>query len=128
MKKAFRDTYQLFLNYPIMLEAFDFELPPFDINGETAIKSFWHLENGNKVPTKNLEEVRRALAGKKSLNLQIKMWAEGMGKEFSILEIKDYIRELNLKEWVFVAVKNQAIKLIRQNPKDVLIELLVENL
>ena len=110
-----------------MLEAFDFELPTFGAGGETAIKSFWNLENGIKVPTRNLEEVRRALAGKKSLNLQIKMWAEGLGREFSISEIKEYIKELNLPEWVFTATINQAIKLIKKDHNDVMIELLIES-
>jgi len=126
MKKAFRKVYNLYLNQPIMIEAYPHELPPYAEDGLPAIKCFFNLENGVVLPTNNISEVKRALDGKKSLNLQIKMWAETVGRELSTIELREMIEELNMPQWVFNATMNQAVKLIKEDHSGVSIELLVD--
>ena len=93
-----------------MLQCGNHELPPYDSNGEDAKYSFLCLENGYKVPTKEIELVRQALNGKMSVNLQIKLWAEDVGFLLTVTELLEYCRPY--PKWVFQATLEQAKKRI----------------
>lgn len=91
-----------------MLQCGDHEVPPYDPNGEDGKFSFVCLENGLMVPTRERELVRRVLEGKKSVNLQIKLWAEDVGVLLMSEELREYCKEM--PPWVFKAVIEQAQK------------------
>ena len=89
-----------------MLQCGNHELPPYDPNGVDAKYSFLCLENGYKVPTKEIELVKQALNGKMSVNLQIKLWAEDIGFLLMPNELYSYCR--GYPTWVYEATINQA--------------------
>lgn len=91
-----------------MLQCGDHEIPTYDPNGEEGKYSFVCLENGLFIPTKELELVRRAMEGKMSVNLQIKLWAEDVGILLMPNELFGYCR--GYPDWVFKAVMEQSQK------------------
>ena len=109
-RKEFVENWNLYLNFPKLFECGGHELPIYDPNGEDGQFSFLCLENGNKVPTKEYELVKRVLEGKMSVNLQIKLWAEDVGFLLMPVELRTYCREY--PEWVFQATMEQAKKRI----------------
>ena len=62
------------------------------------------------IPTKELDLVRRVIEGKKSINLQIKLWSEDLGVLLMPNEVLGYCR--GYPEWVFKAVIEQSQKRI----------------
>lgn len=109
-KKRFIDNWNLYLNFPKIFQCNDHELPTYDINGETAKYSFLCLENGIKLPTKEWELLKRIQEGKKSVNLQMKLWAEDVGDILFPNELKEYCNDY--PDWVFKGTMNQAEKKI----------------
>lgn len=105
-KESFIENWNFYINYKKMFVCGEHELPPFDVNGECGKYSFLCLENGVKVPTKELELVRKALEGKMSVNLQIKLWAEDVGILLMPTELKSYC--VGMPEWIFKATIEQA--------------------
>jgi hypothetical protein len=93
-----------------MLTIGDHDLPPYDSNGVDAKYCILCLENGEKVPTCDLETVRRVAEGKMSVNLQIKLWAADVGILLMPNELKEYCR--GMPEWVYTATLEQAKKRI----------------
>jgi len=93
-----------------MLQCGDHEVPPYDPNGEEGKYSFVCFENGLMIPTKELNLVRRVIEGKKSVNLQIKLWSEDIGFLLMPKELKDYCQ--GMPEWVFRGVMEQSQKRI----------------
>lgn len=97
-----------------MLECHPGYLPKHDPNGEEGKYSFLCLENGYLVPTREWDLVKRAQEGKESVNLQIKLWSEGMWDKqlqsplFFPKEISEYCR--GYPHWVFKAVIEQTKK------------------
>ena len=65
-------------------------------------------ENGISVPTKEPEMVRKAIEGKMSVNLQIKLWSEDIGILLMPEELLEYCKEY--PKWVFDAVLEQSRK------------------
>jgi hypothetical protein len=91
-----------------MLQCGAHEVPPYDPNGEDGKFCFVCLENGIIVPTRERELVQRVIEGKKSINLQIKLWSEDLGFLFMPEELRAYCKDM--PEWVFKATLEQAQK------------------
>ena len=62
-----------------------------------------------KIPTKEYELVKRVQEGKKSVNLQIKLWAEDIGVLLMPMELNEYCKE-KYPVWVFKSTILQAQK------------------
>lgn len=105
-REDFLKNWDLYLNFPRMFQCGNHELPSYDPNGEDAKYTFLCLENGYKVPTKEIEIVRKVLNGKMSVNLQIKLWAEDIGFLLMPDELYSYCKEY--PPWVFNATMEQA--------------------
>lgn len=91
-----------------MLQCGDHEVPPYDPNGEDGKFCFLCLENGHFVPTRERELVQRVLEGKKSVNLQMKLWGEDLGILLMPDELKSYCE--GYPEWVFRGTMEQGIR------------------
>jgi hypothetical protein len=109
-RHEFIENWNFYLKFPRMLQAGDYELPTYDSKGDEGMFSFICLENGYKVPTKELNLVRRAYEGKMSVNLQMKLWAEDVGLLLMPDELKDYCQ--GMPKWVFEGTMKQAKKRI----------------
>jgi hypothetical protein len=107
-REEFVRNWEFYLTFPRMLQCGDHELPTYDFNGEDGKYSFVCLENGLFVPTRELDLVRRVLEGKKSINLQIKLWSEDVGHLLMPDELFGYCR--GFPEWVFKATIEQSQK------------------
>ena len=109
----------MYINFPKLFECHSGELPPYDLNGEDGQFSFLCLENGHKVPTREYDLVKRVHEGKESVNLQIKLWSEGMWDRqlgcplFFPQEIREYC--LGYPLWVYKAVINQTKKRVLED-------------
>lgn len=88
-----------------MLQCGNHELPTYDPNGEDGKYSFVCLENGYKVPTKEWDLVKRVMDGKKSINLQMKLWSEDVGIMLMPKEIYTYCKDM--PKWVYLGVLEQ---------------------
>ena len=111
-REAFVRNWELYLNFPkIFTLNSKIKMDP---NGEDGMYCFLCWENGYDVPTREPELVQRAVEGKQSINLQIKMWCEGMWDKqlqcplFFPQEIREYCK--NYPNWVFRAVIEQTKK------------------
>jgi hypothetical protein len=93
-----------------MLQCGNHEIPIYDPEGEDGKYSFVCLENGMFVPTKEWDLVKRVMEGKKSVNLQIKLWANDLGYLLMPDELSNYCKEY--PKWVFKATMEQAQKRI----------------
>lgn len=113
-RKEFVENWELYINFPKLFECHPGLLPPNDPNGEDGKYSFLCLENGIMCPTREWDLVKRAQEGKESVNLQIKLWSEGMWDRqlqcplFFPHEIREYC--LGYPEWVYKSVINQTKK------------------
>jgi hypothetical protein len=84
--------------------------------GYTALEC-WHLKDthGKMEPCREAHELKKAVRGKKSWNLQIKMWAEDLGGDLPTLcqrELREWCE--GLPPWIFEATVRQAAKLARE--------------
>ena len=115
--KNFERDYQFYL---ICLEKqwFDFcgkeiSVPEYRKNGVDAKTAFWNFDSKGKIletyEPKLLHELLKVKAG---VNWQIKAWAEDIkGSSFWINELK---KEYECPQWVWDAVKNQGIKILKR--------------
>ena len=95
-----------------MLQCGDYELPPYDPMGEEGKYCFVCFENGLMIPTRERELVQRVIEGKKSVNLQMKLWSEDIGLLLMPNELKEYCQ--GMPEWVFKGVMEQSQKRYKQ--------------
>jgi hypothetical protein len=115
-RPEFVRNWELYLNFPKMLQCGDHEIPTHDPNGEDGKFSFVCLENGYFVPTRELDLVRRVQEGKMSVNLQMKMWSESMwdiNLGCPLLmppELREYCE--GMPPWVYDGTMQQAQKRI----------------
>ena len=91
-----------------MLQCGTHEVPPYSPEGEEGKFCFVCLENGIVVPTRERELVQRVIEGKKSINLQMKLWAEDLGILLMPDELKKYCQ--GYPEWVYRGTIEQGIK------------------
>lgn len=82
-------------------------------DGVAAREAFEALDSrGQRLPTSEPDLLRSVLRVKASVNLHIKMWAQGCAEGTSFLfEFLDLLRELNAPGWVEKALRNQTDKL-----------------
>lgn len=89
---------------------------PYFQNGLNAKLCFYYLDSeGKRLPCSEPELLNQLLTCKASINLQIKMWAEGRAEySLSLSELKEYMDEYKCPEWVLKAIENQKTKLLKQ--------------
>jgi len=83
-----------------------------DVNGFSPIESFVSFDcTGKYLPCNDIKTLNKAINGKRNINLQIKIWAEGMA---DCVLLKSELREKCIKglpDWVEDAILNQAQKI-----------------
>lgn len=85
-----------------------------DPNGQSARTCFTHFDtHGKIIPCREPEEFARLLRAKKSVNLQIKLWAEDVASGLlTQKELIDYTHRW--PDWVLRAVFNQAARICQK--------------
>jgi hypothetical protein len=87
------------------------ELLP-DANGHSALECWWSFDtHGKELPCREPEVLAKVIRTKKSVNLQVKMWAEDLadGMLLRQSELVGYVH--GWPEWVLRAVVEQAGKI-----------------
>lgn len=89
---------------------------PYSITGRGAKSCFYLLDSeGKNSPCFEPELLVELLTCKASINLQIKMWAQGRAEyTISKYELEEYVTHYGCPEWVFTAVENQKNKIIKE--------------
>ena len=110
LSNKLKKTFEFYRTFPKMLDVADHELPKEDLqNGSSALVCFWNLENGIKtIKTNQYDLLKRVIEGKKSVNLQIKLWAEDIGVLLMPSELQKYCKDM--PSWVYDATIKQAQK------------------
>lgn len=81
-------------------------------DGQSALECWWLRDtHGKNAPCREPEVLAKAIRGKESINLQVKLWAEDIadGMLLRQRELLEYTR--GWPEWIFRAVMNQAAKI-----------------
>lgn len=93
---------------------------PFDIpylpTGKSAKVCFYQLDSEGKCkPCAEPELLLEILACKAAVNLQIQTWAQSRA-EFSLskIELLEYMEFYKAPEWVFKAIENQKLKILKE--------------
>lgn len=84
-------------------------------SGHSALECWWALDtHGKTVPCRELDVLSKVMRSKKSVNLQVRLWAEDIadGMLLRQSELLDYTHKW--PEWVFRATMEQAAKLLRK--------------
>jgi len=84
-----------------------------DINGYSAIEAFNMKDSrGTDVPCREIEILTNVLWAKNFINLQIKMWAEGIADFLFIID--EFKRDFSwFPNWVWIAVEQQSVKILK---------------
>lgn len=88
----------------------------FDPLGKCAKEVFYRMDtHGLKdLTTSEPELLKKSINAKEFVNLQIKMWSEGIAQGVTFyFEVEKWIDELNYPEWSKKAVENQAKRMIQ---------------
>lgn len=115
-RKEFIENWELYINFP---KIFTIPSIEYDPHGEEGKYCFLCWENGIKVSTRDPDLVKKAIEGKESINLQIKIWSEGLWDRqlqmplFFPHEIHEYCR--GYPSWVYQAVINQTKKRVLED-------------
>lgn len=114
--KGFERDFEFYRNN---LERFDFSGHPppeveHDPNGPDAKRCFHKFDStGKLLPCSEPELLSRLLLAKASVNLHIKMWAEGRADgTFPGIEYYEHLRDIGAPKWVDDAVRRQWMKLL----------------
>ncbi len=89
---------------------------PYSSTGKTAKVCFYQLDSEGKCkPCAEPELLVKILTCKASINLQIKIWAQSRA-EFSLskFELLEYLEQCKAPEWVFRAIENQKLKILKE--------------
>jgi hypothetical protein len=91
-----------------------------DKKGRTAKECFHLLDSrGKKLPCQEIILLRMLLNCKASVNLNIKMWAQGRAEyTLSLEELKEMLNDYCAPSWVLEAVENQKFKISKQLTKN----------
>lgn len=83
-----------------------------DPNGYTPLECFVHFDShGQWLPCTDAEELHLILHGKEMVNLQIKMWVDGILEgSFYLFEIEEHCQTENYPDWVVTSVIRQIVK------------------
>jgi len=86
----------------------------YDSNGAQALSCWYALDtHGKKMPCREPELLDKALSGKASWNLQIKMWAETVAEGLLFQEeLFEYC--YGLPRWITRATLNQSQKIFKE--------------
>lgn len=89
---------------------------PYSPTGKTAKVCFYQLDSEGKCkPCSEPELLVQLLTCKASVNLQIKIWSQSRAEyTLSLVELKEYLEFYQAPEWVFKAVENQKIKILKE--------------
>lgn len=80
-----------------------------DPEGLTGLECYFLLDSqGKRVPCQDQESLDKVMRGKKSWNLQIKMWAEDFFDLIQPPELREYCQ--GLPPWIEKAVWTQALR------------------
>jgi hypothetical protein len=81
-----------------------------DPTGVDAIRAFERFDaQGKRLPCRALPGLARVLLAKAAVNLQIKMWADGVRDgTLPVPELREYCTHFGAPPWVEKAVLNQA--------------------
>lgn len=83
----------------------------YDPMGVTAKEAFHKYDStGEKVPTREPVLLAEVFRCKASVNLHIKMWAQGVA-EYTFPDFYEYMEEIGAPEWVIEAVEKQSKKI-----------------
>lgn len=88
----------------------------FNSEGKSAKEIFYRMDtHGLKdLTTCQPDLLRKAITAKECVNMQIKMWSEGIAQGVTFyFEVEKWIDELNYPEWSKKAVENQAKRMIQ---------------
>ena len=82
-------------------------------SGKSALECWFLLDtHGKNAPCREPEVLSKAMRGKQSWNLQIKMWAESLAEGTLFQwELVDYCH--GLPTWIFDATMNQSRKILK---------------
>lgn len=85
-----------------------------DQDGKTALECWYAKDtHGQVLPCREPELLSKAMRGKASWNLQIRMWAESIAEETLFQwELIDYCH--GLPAWIFDATMQQANKILKE--------------
>lgn len=86
-------------------------------DGKSAKEVFYRMDtHGLKdLTTSEPDLLRNAITAKECVNMQIKMWAEGIAEgTIFYFEVEKWIDELNYPEWAKKSVENQAKAMIKR--------------
>ena len=86
---------------------------PYSLNGGDAKYCFYKFDStGKRVPSNNAQLVRKVLICKKSINLHIKFYAEGLNDNYSFFTVNELLKEfINPPQWVERAIRSQSYKI-----------------
>lgn len=85
-----------------------------DPDGYSAVEC-WHLKDSNGVsaPCREQAKLNKAFRGKKSWNLQVKMWAEDLSGDMPVLRQGELFEMcVGMPPWIFQATIQQASRKI----------------
>lgn len=89
---------------------------PYSPNGKNAKVCFFQLDSTGKCkPCSEPQLLVEILRCKASVNLQIKIWSQSRA-EFTLskFELLEYLEHYQAPEWVFKAIENQKLKILRE--------------
>jgi len=109
--QAFERDYTFYLQN---LDSFDFAgkrvpMPPADEHGLSAKRCFFVFDStGELLPCREPELLRKLFICKASVNLNIRLWAQGLMQEvLSLAELEEMLAEHDAPRWLYNAVVAQ---------------------
>ena len=91
------------------------ELPECDPRGKSALECWYSADtHGVKLPCSQPEILEKVIRTKKSVNLQIKLWAEDIANGNLLTQSELWTWIPDYPEWVFKAVVEQAGKILKE--------------
>jgi hypothetical protein len=115
ISSKFRREFEFYVQYPKMIgtvvSAGLEQQSSSNTDSTSALEAFYALDSyGKRLPCAEPEILAAAIAGKASVNLQVKMWAEGLAEAtFTAAELREYC--VGYPQWVYKAIVNQAKRL-----------------
>jgi hypothetical protein len=89
---------------------------PYSPTGKSAKVCFYQLDSEGKCkPCAEPELLVAILRCKASVNLNIKIWAQSRAEyTLSKEELKEYVKHYQAPDWVFKAIENQKLKILKE--------------
>lgn len=89
---------------------------PYSSTGKSAKVCFYQLDSEGKCkPCSEPLLLVEILTCKASINLQIKIWAQSRAEySLSKFELLEYLEQYKAPEWVFKAIENQKLKILKE--------------